>query len=54
MNFMLFQPIVNKILRKGVFLQFTPIIKFDWENSEYNIPVSLAIGKAFAKNLNLK
>ncbi len=48
-NFMLFQPIFNKILGKGLFLQFSPIMNFNWESNQYNIPLSLAIGKAFAK-----
>ena len=52
-NFMLFQPIFNKILGKGLFLQFSPIMNFNWENDTYNIPLSLAIGKAFAKNLTM-
>lgn len=52
-NFMYFQPIVNKILSKGYFLQFSPIMKFDWENDEFNIPLSIAVGKAFAKNLSM-
>lgn len=37
-NFMLFQPIFNKILDKGLFLQFSPIMSFNWENDQYNIP----------------
>jgi hypothetical protein len=52
-NFMLFQPIFNKILAKGLFLQFSPIMNFNWGNNQYNIPLSLAIGKAFAKNLTM-
>ncbi|HMQ67732.1 MAG TPA: hypothetical protein PKA90_02300 [Ignavibacteria bacterium] len=52
-NFMLFQPIVNKIFVDGYFMQISPIMKFDWEISKYNIPVSLALGKAFAKNLSM-
>jgi hypothetical protein len=52
-NFMYFQPIVNKILSKGYFLQFSPIMKFDWENDEYNIPLSIGVGRAFAKNLSV-
>lgn len=52
-NYMLFQPIVNKILSKGVFLNFSPIMKFDWENSDYSIPLGVNIGKAFAKNLSM-
>lgn len=52
-NFMLFQPIFNKILSKGLFLQFSPIMNFNWENDQYNVPLSLVIGKAFAKNLTM-
>lgn len=52
-NFMLFQPIVNKILTKGYFIQFNPIMQFDWHNSNYNIPIALSFGRAFAKNLSV-
>jgi hypothetical protein len=52
-QFMLFQPIFNKIMSKGKFLQFSPIMNFNWTNSTYNIPLSLAFGKAFAKNLSV-
>ncbi len=52
-NFMYFQPIFNKIFSGGHFLQFSPIMKFDWEKSEYNIPLSITVGKAFAKNLSI-
>lgn len=52
-NFMLFQPIFNKILSKGYFLQIAPIFTFDWENDNYNFPLTIAIGKAFAKNLTM-
>ena len=51
-NFMLFQPIINKILGGGYFIQFNPIMNFNWEDDTYNIPVALAFGKAFAKNLS--
>jgi hypothetical protein len=51
-NFMLFQPIFNKVLRHGYFIGVTPIMTFDWENSTYNIPLTMSIGKAFAKNLS--
>ena len=51
-NFMLFQPIFNKVLSKGYFVGISPIMNFDWENSNYNIPISVSIGKAFAKNLS--
>lgn len=52
-NFMLFQPIITKIFRKGYFMNFSPIMKFDWENSDYNIPLGVNFGKAFAKNLTM-
>jgi len=52
-NFLLLQPIVNKIMGGGYFLQLSPIMKFDWVNEQYNIPLSLGIGKAFAQNLSL-
>lgn len=52
-NYMLFQPIVTKIFKKGYFMNFSPIMKFDWENSDYNIPIGVNFGKAFAKNLSM-
>ena len=52
-NYMLFQPIVTKIFNKGYFMNFSPIMKFDWENSDYNIPLGVNFGKAFAKNLSM-
>ncbi|MGL6268772.1 MAG: hypothetical protein ACRC2O_12650 [Chitinophagaceae bacterium] len=51
-SFMLFQPIFNKILGHGNFIQFSPIMNFNWTSGLYNIPLSLALGKAFAKNLS--
>jgi len=51
-NFMLFQPIFNKVLHQGYFIGFSPILTFDWENSTYNIPLTMSFGKAFAKNLS--
>jgi hypothetical protein len=51
-NFMLFNPIINKQLGGGYFTSFSPILTFDWENSTYNIPLSISFGKAFAKNLS--
>jgi hypothetical protein len=51
-NFMLFQPIFNKVLSKGYFFGVSPIMTFDWENSAYNIPLAISFGKAFAKNLS--
>ena len=52
-NFMLFQPVLNKVFDKGYFMQFSPIMKFDWENNTYNIPISIAFGRAFARNLSM-
>lgn len=52
-NYMLFQPIITKIFKKGYFMNFSPIMKFDWENSDYNIPLGINFGRAFAKNLSL-
>ena len=45
--------ILSKILGKGHFLQFSPIMQFDWEQGTYDIPISLVFGKAFAKNLTM-
>ena len=52
-NFLLLQPIVTKIFNQGYFLNFSPIMKLDWENTAYNIPLGINFGKAFAKNLSL-
>jgi|688.fasta_scaffold05386_8 hypothetical protein len=51
-NFMLFQPIINKILAGGYFMSFSPLMTFDWENELYSVPIILTFGKAFAKNLS--
>ncbi len=51
-NFMLFQPIFNKVLRDGYFFGVSPIMLFDWENTSYSVPLSISLGKAFAKNLS--
>jgi hypothetical protein len=51
-NFMLFQPIFNKVLGDGYFIGISPIMTFDWQNNAYNIPISVSFGKAFAKNLS--
>ena len=37
-NYLLLQPIITKIFKKGYFMNFSPIMKFDWKNSAYNIP----------------
>ncbi len=34
-------------------MNVSPIMKFDWENDTYNIPIGINVGKAFAKNLSL-
>jgi len=52
-NYLLFQPIVTKIFNGGYFMNFSPIMKFDWENDAYNIPIGVNFGKAFAKNLSM-
>lgn len=51
-NFMLFQPIFNKVLGNGYFMGVSPIITFDWENNTSTIPLNVSFGKAFAKNLS--
>ena len=52
-NYMLLQPIITKIFKQGYFVNFSPIMKFDWINSTYNIPLGLSIGKAFSKNITM-
>jgi hypothetical protein len=49
---MLFQPIFNKVLRGGYFVGVSPIMLFDWENSNYSVPLAISLGRAFAKNLS--
>lgn len=51
-NFMLLQPIYNKMLGSGYFMGISPILLLDWENSDYTVPLSVSLGKAFAKNLS--
>ena len=51
-NFMLFQPIFNKVIQNGYFFGVSPIMTFDWENDAYSIPLIVTFGKAFAKNLS--
>jgi hypothetical protein len=51
-NFMLLQPIVNKLLGGGYFMSCSPTILLDWENDLYSVPLILSFGKAFAKNLS--
>jgi len=52
-NFMYFQPQITKLFDKGLFLQTFPIMKLDWKNDKYNIPVNLLLGKAFAKDRSM-
>ncbi len=52
-NYMVFQPFATKIFKKGYFMNISPIMKFDWENDAYNIPLGINVGKAFAKNLSV-
>jgi hypothetical protein len=37
------------ILGDGKFIQFSPIMNFNWTNSTYNIPLALAFGKLLPK-----
>ncbi|ESU30065.1 hypothetical protein FLJC2902T_05580 [Flavobacterium limnosediminis JC2902] len=52
-NFMYFQPQVTKLFPNGYFIQTFPIMKFDWENDKFTIPVNLMFGKAFAKDRSM-
>lgn len=52
-NHLLFQPVITKVFSKGFFMNFSPIMVFDWEHNSYNIPIGLNVGKAFAKNLSM-
>jgi hypothetical protein len=51
-NFMLFQPIFNKVLGGGYFIGVSPTMVFDWASGDYTVPLSVSLGKAFAKNLS--
>jgi hypothetical protein len=51
-NFMIVQPIFNKILGGGKYLQISPIMNFNWTTSDYTIPIGFNFGQAFAKNLS--
>ncbi len=50
-NFMILQPILNKILSDGYFVSFSPSIILDWANGTSTAPIGVSFGKAFAKNL---
>ena len=50
-NFMSFQPVVVKPFPGGYFLIFDPIMKFDWKNKDYIIPLNLGFGMALSKSL---
>ncbi len=50
-NFMSFQPIVVKLFPGGYYLIFDPLMKFDWKNNDYIIPLNLGFGMALSKNL---
>src|SRR5436190_23777038 len=52
-NIMHFQPLITKVLPNGFFLQFAPIMRFNWERGIYTVPVDLLFGKAFAQNLSI-
>jgi len=51
-NFMLINPIVNQILGKGTFVQFSPIWNWNMTAGTFDFPLSINIGKAFAQNLS--
>jgi hypothetical protein len=44
---MLFQPIFNKMIAKGLVAQFSPIINFDWKNDDIIVPISFGNTKIF-------
>ncbi len=52
-NFMLFQPVLNKVIAKGWVAAFSPIMNFDWKKEDFYIPISLGITRVFAKNLSM-
>jgi hypothetical protein len=52
-NFMLLQPMINKLLGGGKFLSLNSTFKLDWANVAYSIPIGVNFGKAFARNLSL-
>jgi hypothetical protein len=52
-SFLLLQPIFNKVFAGGRFIQFNPIMNFNWTEGTYNVPLSITFGKAFAKNLSV-
>lgn len=49
-NYMAFQPIIAKLFPGGYFLIFDPIMKFDWKNNDYIVPLNLGFGMALSKN----
>lgn len=53
-NFMIFQPILNKILTGGKFIQLGSIFNFNWTDNTYNIPIAINYGKAFSKGLSVQ
>lgn len=52
-NFMYLQPQIIKLFDKGYFIQTFPIMKLDWKNHTYTVPVNLMFGKAFAKDRSM-
>ncbi|MDQ6473091.1 hypothetical protein RB619_20820 [Flavobacterium sp. LHD-80] len=52
-NFMIFQPILNKILGDGKFIQLGSILNFNWTDQTYHIPIAVNFGKAFSKSLSI-
>jgi hypothetical protein len=51
-NFMLIGPVYNRIVAKGTFIQFSPICNWNQTAGTFNLPLSVNIGKAFARNLS--
>ncbi len=50
-DYMSFQPIVVKLFPGGYFLISDPVMKFDWKNHDYIIPLNLGFGMALSRNL---
>ena len=52
-SFMLINPIFNKLLGGGKFVQVGPIWTWNQTYGTFNLPLSVNVGKAFAKNLSV-
>lgn len=50
-SFMLLQPILNVILGGGKFVQFSPVMKVNWTDETYDVPIGINFGKAFSRQL---